>query len=135
MPIHRQICLFARSFWPLTFPVFGLEPSLSWVAPLKATGLPEDKDSVAVQDRDLPRGGLEKKTILRKRLKRKPSLSLAAYPSYALRTLGVQTAVGIPEKESYGVSQRPPSPIIVGLFSSISHPCRMVVQTANLVDS
>ena len=39
------------------------------------------------------------------------------------------------EKENYGVSQRPPSPILVSLFPSISHPCGMIVQTANLVDS
>ena len=44
---------------PLTLPVFGLEPSLSWVAPSKATGLPGDYESVAVQEREhLPRGGL-----------------------------------------------------------------------------
>ena len=58
-----------------------------------------------------------------------------AYPSYALRTLGVPTAVGIPEKENWEVSQRPHSPILVGLFLSISHPCGMIVQTANCVDS
>ena len=49
-------------FWligPLTLPVFGLEPSLSWVAPLEATGLREDYESVAVQEREhLPRVGL-----------------------------------------------------------------------------
>ena len=49
------------------------------------------------------------------------SVSLAAYPSYALRTQVVPTAVGTPEKENYGVSRRPPSPILVGLFPSISH--------------
>ena len=56
-----KICFFARSFWligPLTLPVFGLEPSLSWVAPFKATGLPQDYESVAVQEREhVPRGG------------------------------------------------------------------------------
>ena len=41
---------------------------------------------------------------------------------------------GVPEKENYGVSQRPPSPILVGLFLSISQSCGMIVQTANLVD-
>ena len=41
---------------------------------------------------------------------------------------------GVPEKD-YGVSQRPPSPTLVRLFLSISHPCGMIVQTANLVDS
>ena len=51
------------------------------------------------------------------------------------RTLGEPTEVGIPEKENYGVSQRPPSPILVGLFLSISQPCGMIVQTANLVDT
>ena len=41
---------------------------------------------------------------------------------------------GYPKKTT-GVSQRPLSPILVGLFLSISHPCGMIVQTANLVDS
>ena len=44
---------------PLTLPVFGLGPSLSWVVPLEATGLPEDFEPVTVQEREhLPRGGL-----------------------------------------------------------------------------
>ena len=77
----------------------------------------------------------EKKTIWNKRPKTKPSVSLAAYPSYVLRTTGEPTAVAIPEKENFGVSQRPPYPILVGLFLSISQPCGMIVQTANLVDT
>ena len=60
-----------------------------------------------------------------------PSVSMAAYASYALRTLGGLPSRGVPEK-NYGVSQRPPSPILVGLFLSISHPCVMIVQSANL---
>ena len=47
---------------------------------------------------------------------------------------GWKNAEGAPEKENYGVSQRLPSPILVGLFLSISQPCGMIVQTANLVD-
>ena len=125
---------------PLTLPVFGLEPSLCWVAPLKATGLPE---SVAVQEREhLPRSGRvltlcaprhkvknslstpeeeeveeEKKTIWSKRPQRKPSVSLAAYPSYALRTQVAPTAVGIPEKKRKlrGLSKTP-----------FPHPCGSV---------
>ena len=58
----------------------------------------------------------EKKTIWSKRPQRKPSVSKAAYPSYVLGTLGEPTAVGLPEKENYGVSQILPSPILVGLF-------------------
>ena len=62
MPIQHETCLFERSFLKngsLTLPVFGLEPSLSWVAPLKATGLPADFEPVTVQEREhLPRGGL-----------------------------------------------------------------------------
>ena len=66
----------------------------------------------------------EKKTILRKRPLRKPSVSLAAYPSYALRTLGEPMAEGIPEKQNYGSLKDPlipslsvcffRSPILVG---------------------
>ena len=63
------------------------------------------------------------------------SVALAAYPSYVLRTPREPTVVGIPEKENYVVSQRPPSPILVGLVLPISQPCGMIVQTANLVDT
>ena len=55
----------------------------------------------------------EKKTILRKR------------PGGNLRLAG-----GVPVvRTAYARS------ILVGLFLSISHPCGMIVQTANLVDS
>ena len=46
--IHRETFLFLR----LALPVFGVEPSLCWIAPLKATGLPEDFTLVAVQERE-----------------------------------------------------------------------------------
>ena len=40
------VCEFAA------LPVFGLEPSLCWVAPLQATGLPKDFALVAVEERE-----------------------------------------------------------------------------------
>ena len=55
----------------------------------------------------------EKKTNWNKRPCGKPSVSLAAYPSNLLRTQGVPTAVGIPEKEKLrGLSK-----------TSFTHPC------------
>ena len=73
-----------------------------------------------------------------------PSDSLAAYPSYALYTLGELLLRGY-LKKLRGLSETPflPSlwvglfrpPILVGLFLSISHLCGMIVPTANLVDS
>ena len=71
-----------------------------------------------------PRSGSREEDHLEQKTLEVSSVSLAAYPSYELRTLGEPTAVGIPEKENYGVSQRPPSPIL-----------GMIVQTANLVDT
>ena len=65
----------------------------------------------------------------------KKTLRLAGGKPVVQSSLGVPKAVGIPEKENYGVSQRPPSPILVGLFPLISQPCGMIVQSANLVDS
>ena len=67
----------------------------------------------------------EKKTIWSKRPQRKPSVSLAAYPSFALRTQVAPTAVGIPEKKKTKGSLKDPllpslwvcflrSPILVG---------------------
>ena len=135
----------------LTLPVFGLE---TWLSCFKTTSLRPVLEHDRVQEREhLPRGGLpcvprgtqgkqqpqgpnrgrsgrsieDKNRPLEKR-SREPSVSLAAYPAYALRTLG-----GHPSRGYF--SHRPPSPILVGLFLSISHPCGVIVQTANLVDS
>ena len=75
---------------------------------------------------NLPRAPVEvevdaaQKTILRNRpLKtrlRKPRFSLAAYPSYALRTLGALTAVGYLKRQKKVVSLRP----------SFSHLCDLI---------
>ena len=55
LPLHDVLKLIGS----LTLPAFGLEPSLSWVEPLNATGLPEDFEPVTVQEREhLPRGAL-----------------------------------------------------------------------------
>ena len=157
MPIHHETCLFARSFWlngSLTLPVFGLEPSLCWVAPFKSDR-PSSRPSLsrkekpssrwpssylvcreAHKENNSLRAPVEVEVeVEKKRPWRKPSVSLAAYPSYVLRTLGEPTAVGILGKENCGVPRNPPFSHPCGLLLSISHPCGMIVQTANLVDS